>query len=152
MAAGPTHRHATAIATPLVALAMWAATQDHALALAGGVGCYTGMFIHPDWDVNHNAPWWRRPYALMIRHRSPLSHCPVIGTLGRLAYLVLPLWVMVELGLLAAGQREPLFYPTLRHVTLGAAWVAGLMISDALHWLLDSRIWRVLVTRRRRIR
>jgi uncharacterized metal-binding protein len=141
MAAGRTHQTVTVIATPLVALATAYAAGDLALALAAGVGCYLGVWVTPDWDLNKRAPIWRRPYAKFMRHRCRLSHLPVIGTLGRLLYLALllvPLALLAEWGLLYFGQSAPLVYVDWLHIHLGLAAVAGLMVSDSLHWLWDG--------------
>jgi uncharacterized metal-binding protein len=152
MASGATHRAVAAGAALVLALAVGAATQDHVLALAAGAGCYGGRYIHPDWDQNHSAPWWRRPYALMIRHRSPLSHWPVVGTLGRLAYLIVPPGLVAEAALFALGWRAPLVWLDWRDLALGAAAVGGLMVSDTLHWVLDWPVWRTFRQTQKRYR
>ena len=53
-----------------------------------------GLLLSPDLDTRSNATrrwgplrplWW--PYRKGVPHRSLLSHSPVLGTAGRLAYL-----------------------------------------------------------------
>jgi uncharacterized metal-binding protein len=139
---GRAHRFATLTAAPLVALAAGYASGDLGTAIAAGAGCYAGLFIHPDWDIDHAAPLWRKPYAKLLKHRSWLSHGPVVGTLGRLSYLMLP-WLLVELAMLWVGRSEPLFYLTWRQLALVLAGVAGLMVSDALHWCMDWKLWLI---------
>lgn len=73
------------------------------------IGCTLGMFIHPDWDVNHptypNAVikkkfgsivakvYWfvQLPYAKLIPHRSWVSHSPILSTIIRMVYIGIPL-------------------------------------------------------------
>jgi uncharacterized metal-binding protein len=66
-------------------------------------------------------------YARMIPHRG-ISHTPVVGTLTRLIYLgVVGLLVWVVVG-----------RPALPAVSWRFLWVvAGLVISDAIHWVMD---------------
>lgn len=89
-----------------------------------------GLWLSPDLDTPSRALarwgplrplWW--PYRRLLRHRSLLSHSPLIGTTGRLAYL---LAALAGLRLLAeAGPWGPVPLPPL------AAW-------PALGW----RLWR----------
>lgn len=108
------------------------------LAAAAAVGTVAGIIITPDLDVVGTRAdqiirdtglviaivWgllWR-PYSAIIPHRSILSHGLIIGTLIRLAYLSLPLYL---LGML------PTWSPILSRL------IAGLFISDNLHIGLD---------------
>ena len=71
------------------------------------------------------------PYAKLIRHRHWLSHAPLIGTAGRLAYLAALGW----LAWLALGRPDvALDGEALRTLAWAAA---GLAASDALHWVMD---------------
>jgi uncharacterized metal-binding protein len=145
MASGRTHRTITRTFAPLLGAACGSLAGSLALGVAVALGCYAGVWVHPDWDIDKHAPLWRWPYAKAIAHRSPLSHWPVLGTLGRLAYLGLlasPLWVVVEVGLWVAGRTEPLVWVTWYELALGAGAVGGLMVSDALHWVWDQGWWR----------
>lgn len=72
-----------------------------------------------------------------IPHRHWLSHCPIVGTLGRLLYMTLMgglIWLLLG--------RPPLPF-VLVNLPAGwiAAFVAGLMVSDTAHWLMDSELW-----------
>jgi len=116
-------------------------------------GCLAGLVIDPDLDIRRPTHaedvvrssagrllagiwfglWW--PYSHLIpRHRHPLSHFPVVGTLGRVLYLALVfvlLWFL--LGLFIA--LPPLTFPPL---SSGLWWaLAGLALVDALHALMD---------------
>jgi len=74
------------------------------------------------------AYWW--PYAMLIKHRSPLSHYPVIGTAGRLIYLLLgPTYLIVKQDIDVS--------PWVLVLVAGA--VFGLVISDTAHYVMDFR-------------
>lgn len=109
------------------------------IAAAIGAGCLLGIILSPDldqptlthgeWLVIKRVPifgwlwvaYWSMLYA-RIPHRHWLSHAPIIGTAGRLVYLLLPLLVL--------GVRLP-----VNAWTLGG--VFGLCASDVLHWIMD---------------
>jgi uncharacterized metal-binding protein len=58
------------------------------------------------------------PYSRLITHRSWLSHAPVIGTIGRLVYLLPLTWWAWQ-------------YPAM-------LWAAlGLAIADLAHFVMD---------------
>ena len=66
------------------------------LAVAAGAFLVGGLWLSPDLDTRSLATrrwgplrvlWW--PYRHLIRHRSILSHSPLLGTLLRLLYLAL---------------------------------------------------------------
>lgn len=134
MASGKTHDRATlAIAAALGTVAV---TTPVPMAIA--VGSLAGLLLSPDLDLskcNARRRWgalgiiWE-PYAAMLPHRSQASHAPIIGTLGRLAYLA------------AIGLPLPLLFPVTVpwHLWPTLAWFAvGLAIADIGHWLLDGR-------------
>ncbi len=78
--------------------------------------------------------WW--PYGRLMPHRSAWSHGPVIGTLGRLVYLFcLPtlMWWLVSLAVPVSPPQ--LVLPAYSAPLRQAFW--GLVVSDALHGLLD---------------
>jgi uncharacterized metal-binding protein len=119
------------------------APKDQIIALTAGV--LAGALITPDLDVQgptraHTIArrsggclfgWlWRllwMPYSYIIpRHRHPLSHWPVIGTLTRLLYLGLLAWAVLSV----AGLPLPLIW--------WLPWAAGgLILADIGHWFLD---------------
>ena len=80
-------------------------------------------------------------YRKSLKHGGPLSHFPVIGTIGRLGYLylfalVIPYTIM---GLVLPGAwsvQNELFWwnqKLLEHYQL----ILGLIGSDVIHWGLD---------------
>lgn len=82
------------------------------------------------------------PYARAIKHRHWSSHAPIIGTLGRLLYMLLmlsPLWYMMFYKWGLAVPSFPWWGP----------WtIAGLMLSDSFHWLRDGFFSRALGRKR----
>lgn len=118
-------------------------------AIAGG--CILGIMITPDLDVDRPvrshyvvlrrfgpaiAAMWRMiwlPYGLAIRHRSWVSHMPLIGTLIRAAYLV----CIGSLLLWAAGRFGGVSLPTQGMLLLIPWALIGLAVSDGLHWAAD---------------
>ena len=105
------------------------------------IGALSGTILTPDLDIEN----WNRakrvlimrvpvigyafsiywyPYGKLIPHRHWTSHLPVVGTLGRVVYAMLPLFMFIDLGALATS---PLFW----------AFVAGLALSDTAHWIRD---------------
>lgn len=97
-------------------------------------GCALGVIVSPDLDLVN--PLRRVPvigwlwgaywamYRVAIPHRSKFSHAPLVGTLGRVLWL-LPLWV--ALWALTG---------------LGPGWIiAGLAGVDVIHLALDA-FWR----------
>lgn len=121
------------------------APYPHTERIALGAGCLAGILITPDLDVDglvasHGVMrsslgalpgfLWRLlwlPYSYLIPHRHWLSHAPIIGTAGRLAYMAGLAWLVMRL------LSIPI--PPLPYWSIYA--VAGLAVSDALHWLAD---------------
>ena len=116
-------------------------------AASAALGCVAGIFLTPDLDqegLSSSESWvikatlglgflwvmlWY-PYARLCKHRAPISHWPLLGTAGRLAYLGLFVGLAV-----AFGWRPP------NVPTLPLAWaITGLAISDAAHWLMDWKL------------
>ncbi|MCP9887635.1 metal-binding protein [Cyanobium sp. ATX 6A2] len=146
-----------------------------ALGLAGVVSAATGflvggLLLSPDLDTRSNATrrwgplrmlWW--PYRHGLAHRSVLSHSPLLGTAGRLAYMAalallasallatLPLGVPTPPELLAAALE---LWQRQRPLLLSA--LVGLEASSWLHLIQDGdplprlpRPWRRLRPRSR---
>lgn len=110
-------------------------------------GCMTGCLLGPDLDVDNGnislyllrkipiigfpleklwwLYWW--PYRVIVPHRSPISHWPVLSTLIR---EVLVLWPYIVFCLVFS-------------VPIAIGWhifwvfTVGLTISDLQHWLAD---------------
>lgn len=147
-------------------------TSTDLIGLAGvAFGVLLGTLIGPDLDINsaknisyHYAgkfglrwPWsvfWR-PYRLGLRHRSPLSHWPLISTLLRIFYIGLPLslifWrddkatpalLLFGYSLLSQGMSLLLWALVYWYWSdqLGLILlyvIGGLVVSDTQHWLFD---------------
>lgn len=126
------------------------ATGDHVAGAACALGCLLGIMMTPDLDQESLSSseyafikytmglgflwsmlWY--PYARMIKHRSPLSHFPILGTAGRLLYLGLILMIPSYWGWHVI-QPPP---DTLRLIYFG---LGGLALSDAAHWFMDTKL------------
>jgi uncharacterized metal-binding protein len=112
--------------------------------LAAACGAAGGILLSPDLDsdggyignrlMGRLGRLWRgywRPYARLIAHRSRLSHGLIIGAVGRMLYLspllspVLWLWAKAD----------------FRGWPMAAIAFAGLCFADALHFLMDLKIF-----------
>lgn len=118
------------------------ASFNIAAATGAFVGGMAGLILSPDLDlVNRNnggcmaLNFWRaialhrywRVYGL-LPHHSPLSHWPVLGTLGRLAYCA-PFWLVPGWALAPYSDAQLIFLATA---------VLNLAVADCLHWVLDG--------------
>jgi uncharacterized metal-binding protein len=138
-------------------------------AIGGGTAFLLGgLWLSPDLDTRSNPTrrwgvlrllWW--PYRRLLRHRSLLSHGPLLGTAGRLLYLAA---LLSGLCLLA----QPLGAPSPQQLLLDArtlwarqqppllAALLGLEASAWLHLIQDGDPmpkWPRLLRRRpRRLR
>lgn len=106
MASGKTHSRVAVLAgvVGVVATMVW---LPEAPLEKVAVGFALGWAVTPDADVDHATVeelWWDRiplvgravgtvyqmvwlPYARLIPHRDALSHWPLVGTAGRIAYM-----------------------------------------------------------------
>ena len=134
-------------------------TLIYSAVLAGGA--MLGLILTPDLDVNAGSIsedelreispfgenlWWIYwfPYRQILPHRSPFSHWPIIGTIGRLLYISIPYWI----GLAIAYVLDP---PTFSWLAQAGIWlitlpyfrvaVLGLAGADTLHFFMDRRIF-----------
>ncbi|MCM1984063.1 metal-binding protein [Lyngbya confervoides] len=95
MPSGQTHDRITWIGFPLVSAGTLALTQAWDLAIAtGSCFLFSGLMFGPDLDIVSRQyrrwgylRWIWLPYQRRLRHRSWLSHGPVIGTVLRVLYL-----------------------------------------------------------------
>lgn len=147
------------LALPCAALAYGASAtlsprEAYINAVVAAAGCLAGIALTPDldqeglstseywlikWTLGLGFLWtmlWY-PYARLCKHRSPISHWPLLGTAGRLAYL----------GLFVAIARALGWQPPLVPFIPAACALTGLLISDSAHWLLD---WKFGDSPRRR--
>ena len=150
MASGRSHDHATwMLALPFGAL-WWPWLGLAGVAAAGGGFLLGGLLLSPDLDTRSNPTqrwgplrllWW--PYRRLLRHRSLLSHSPLLGTAGRLSYLLAALLatclLLQPLGgpaphqLLDAGRA---LWQEQRPLLMAA--LVGLEASSWLHLIQDG--------------
>lgn len=130
-------------------------------------GAATGIFVHPDWDVDSgdishyyvrrvlgkpgDLVWeiWTQPYADAISHRGVISHFPIIGTLIRLIYCLFPIIIVLiphegwsktaVKSIVAQAISIPLLCAIL--LLFSPDWfvpfAVGLACADTLHAVFD---------------
>lgn len=74
------------------------------------------------------------PYSLMFKHRSFFTHIPIISTIIRIFYIFIMGNAYYYLGLFL----HSLFF-MVEYNNLAIAFVVGLMISDAFHFIFDLK-------------
>jgi uncharacterized metal-binding protein len=130
MPAGKTHDRITLYLAPLVIGINFGVTRSERLSLLMAIAfVFSGLMFGPDLDI-HSCQYkrwgWLRwvwlPYRAMVRHRSPLSHGFLIGTILRLVYVAC--WALViGLAIAAVGsllQQENLL---LANWQIWQAWI-----------------------------
>lgn len=107
---------------------------------AVSVGTAMGTLIHPDWDyaeargvIAELGPfrYFVKPYGLFVPHRHWFSHLPVVGTLGRVLYIMLPFFIL-DFSLLLGNPTFDILRN--RHFWFG---LLGLSLADTIHFVLD---------------
>jgi len=101
MTSGRTHDRITLWILPVVAVLTFHKTQSGILTLlVSGGFLFAGLMFGPDLDIYSRQyqrwgflRWIWIPYQKSLRHRSFLSHGPIIGTVLRSLYL--SLWIML---------------------------------------------------------
>jgi uncharacterized metal-binding protein len=150
MSSGKTHQKITTIGLVPVAIAAFGLGRFE--LLVGYI--FSGWMLSPDLDGptihlrRWNAiglGWMWKPYADALPHRSPWSHWPIIGTLGRFIYLgfwLALLMAMVEGICWYFGGPSPwMFVSSIQWdaVYLRVVWLfVGAEIAAATHYLADS--------------
>lgn len=149
MANGKDHTIASIIVGASIAVGGLVSGYNSPEAILGGL---SGAIITPDLDVDNGciaftnvkyafgtpaSKTWRviwYPYALLVKHRSAISHFPILSTALRLAYLYA---IIAAISALSNYNPEFLF-------SVGAAeYSVGLALSDAVHFLMDILpFWR----------
>lgn len=109
MANAPTHDKITLLIAAVTLPVTLKYTQSIDLALwAGGGAFFSGWMFGPDLDHRTDSKplqrwgplrpiWYPYRKILIPRHRHPLSHCPVLGTVVRCLYLLF--WFTMLLAL-----------------------------------------------------
>ena len=173
MASGRHHDRATWLLALPAALLAWPWLGWPGVGAAGLGFLLGGLLLSPDLDTPSRPTarwgvlgllWW--PYRRLLRHRSLLSHSPVLGTAGRLLYLGSTAWVL-SLLLQPLGAPTPAWLGQQaaglwhRHQPLLIAALVGVEASGWLHLIQDGdpmprlprllrRLGRRLGRRRRR--
>jgi uncharacterized metal-binding protein len=132
MPGGKVHSAATLVTAGMTAPILYyrvVPTSEIALMTAGMLAT---LVINPDLDLNRKRPrgiavvwwlfWW--PYSKMVGHRSPISHFPIMGTIIRIIYILIPAIVILH-------KVAPGWVPGLLIFT------SGMIVSDTVHFVLD---------------
>jgi uncharacterized metal-binding protein len=109
MPSGRTHDRITLWCIPALAAVTYQATHSPQITgIVTGSFLFSGLMFGPDLDIHSKqykrwgpVRWIWLPYRKSMRHRSVLSHGPLVGTTVRIAYLLLLLlllWLMVIAG------------------------------------------------------
>ncbi|MFI0403714.1 MAG: DUF2227 family putative metal-binding protein [Cyanobium sp.] len=170
MAMGRAHDRATTLLALPFGLLWGPALGWGGVVLASGLFLLGGLWLSPDLDTFSRSTarwgplhrlWW--PYRRLLRHRSLLSHSPLLGTAGRLAYLLMALALLRLLLDVGPWESIPLAHPQTwpafglqlwqQHRALVICALVALEASSWLHLLQDGdplpRLPRVLRRRRR---
>lgn len=166
---GRVHDTATLIAAGAAFPTMLVAWGPEQAIVTAGSFVVSGLLFSPDLDLQHSrsATFWRNvrlgwlwyPYARLIPHRSPLSHHPLYGPIGRILYFATFLFVFVWLSLTLLSLFLPIATGSAIATMISSldTWIAanpqtaalallGFIGGGAFHSLLD-----VVNTRRKRI-
>jgi uncharacterized metal-binding protein len=95
MPAGKTHDKVTLWLTPLIIGGSFGVTRNERLTLLTAIAfVFSGLMFGPDLDIYSRQyqrwgwlRWMWLPYRKLLRHRSPLSHGFLLGTVLRLLYV-----------------------------------------------------------------
>ncbi len=112
MPSGRTHDRITMYALPFVAgITFWQTRSSNATLLVAGGFLFGGLMFGPDLDIYSVQfqrwgflRWIWLPYQKSLRHRSFLSHGPIIGTILRILYLGCLLAILAILVLAIAEK------------------------------------------------
>ncbi|PLZ87153.1 metal-binding protein [Fischerella thermalis CCMEE 5198] len=155
MPSGQTHDRITLWALPFVTGATFAQTKSGNLTLLVASGfMFGGLMFGPDLDIYSRQyqrwgllRWIWIPYQKSLRHRSFLSHGPIIGTTLRVIYLSGVVGILVILGTVVAqilgnGDWSRQFLNetvgrSLNHIPELLALFLGLELGAMSHSLSD---------------
>jgi uncharacterized metal-binding protein len=156
MPSGRTHDRITLWSLPLVAALTFGLTRSSNLTLlVSGSFLFGGLMFGPDLDIyscQYQRWGWFKPiwlpYQKSLRHRSLLSHGPLIGTALRILYLAIWILVFGVLGLAIAQKIGNLGWNWLdlvfsygrsiweHHIEILAVYI-GLELGAMSHYLSD---------------
>ncbi|WP_414579505.1 metal-binding protein [Anabaena sp. CCY 9402-a] len=112
MPSGRTHDRITLWALPMVAgVSFWQTRSGNVTLLVAGGFMFGGLMFGPDLDIYSRQyqrwgvlRWIWLPYQKSLRHRSFLSHGPIIGTTLRVVYLS-SLLAVVAMVMVAVAEK-----------------------------------------------
>ena len=150
MASGRSHDRATWLLSLPFGLLWWPWLGLAGVSVAGLSFLLGGLLLSPDLDTRSNPTrrwgplrllWW--PYRNLLRHRSLLSHSPLLGSCGRLLYLGVLLiglsWLAQPLGTPTPAALVQLAQQLWRwHQPRVIAALVGLEASAWLHLVQDG--------------
>jgi uncharacterized metal-binding protein len=136
MPSGRTHDRITLWVLPLVAgVAFWQTRSGNITLLVAGGFMFGGLMFGPDLDIYSRQfqrwgvlRWIWLPYQKSLRHRSFLSHGPIIGTTLRVIYLGSWLVVLAFLVLVVVAKVENM---TVNWQCLGANAGRSLLLYNS---------------------
>ncbi|MGF1496407.1 MAG: metal-binding protein [Elainellaceae cyanobacterium] len=168
MPSGRTHDRITFWSLPAVVALSLLRTRSGGLTLAIATGFLFGaLMLGPDLDTRsiHYRRWgifrwiWI-PYRGSMKHRSPLSHWPIVGTVVRVAYVLVWLLLVVLVSLSLVNEAFQLSWTwddmgrmvgqsLATHRSVVWMLVIGLELGALSHYLAD---WSVSTYKRVRKR
>ncbi|EDX83736.1 hypothetical protein S7335_1433 [Synechococcus sp. PCC 7335] len=171
MPSGRTHDRITLWCLPFVTVSAFGLTYSVPLTVIVSLSFLVGGFmLGPDLDIRSIQyvrwgllRWIWLPYQITIKHRSQLSHGPVIGTALRVAYLAvwLSLFMLIGIGLLNILWDAQITWQTLirpfrlmfgQYLSEWLAVVIGLEIGSISHSISDVFGSKINKRKRRRKR
>lgn len=143
MPLGRTHDRITLWTLPIVAgLSLWYTRSAKLTLLVAAGFLFGGLMFGPDLDIYSIQykrwgilRWIWLPYQRSLRHRSILSHGPLIGTTVRILYFATIVCVFVFLALLVA---EKFANWELKWREVGNM---ALLIMDSYRWEILAGFW-----------
>jgi uncharacterized metal-binding protein len=150
MASGLHHDRATWLLALPFGLLWWPWQGRTGFLVAAAAFLLGGLWLSPDLDTRSNPSrrwgplrllWW--PYRRLLKHRSLISHSPVLGSTVRLLYLAGIVGLLCGIahpwGAPSPQQlAEQLELGWQQHRGLSLAALAGIEASAWLHLVLDG--------------
>lgn len=147
MSSGVVHTKTTMITALLAGTASSFLGADMGYSIIGTFGIMLGVILSPDLDLSDTGfhglyilrvlfgeyfsrvfqAYWT-PYSMIVRHRSWISHAPIISTAIRLMYLFAPL--VIVLIILGYRINEDSIISLI-------VLFSGIALSDCMHIAMD---------------
>lgn len=157
MPSGQTHDQITLKTLPFVAVGTLVFSRSASLTLSlSGAFLFSGLMFGPDLDI-YSVQYKRwgclklmwLPYRKLLRHRSWLSHGPIIGTSLRLIYvgvwlamsIILTGWILAWIGGISLdwqGALQQVKQQVTQYVSEGLALLLGLELGAMSHTCSDG--------------